>query len=86
MSSVEGPAPDTVHDEASFLAFIADLADDRRLASLVNEGPHASPRGWQNDTIEAFLSPAVAWAQDSNFGIRSGNRVLTREAGATYNA
>jgi len=66
------PNPDSVHDEKSFLDFVADLAEDRRLANHVNDGPYGAPRGWQNDTIVDFLESAMSWAQDSNFGRTQG--------------
>jgi len=66
------PDPTVVHDEASFLAFVADLVEDRRLANEMDGGPTDAPRGWQNDTIEHFLESAVRWAQDSNFGRSQG--------------
>jgi hypothetical protein len=66
------PNPDAVRDEASFLTFVEALAEDRRLANLVDEGLYGAPRGWQNDSIESFLAAAVAWARDSDFGRRQG--------------
>jgi hypothetical protein len=66
------PNPETVHDETSFLAFVAQLAADRRLACQLQSGPYDAPRGWQNDTIEAFLESALAWAEASRFGRTQG--------------
>jgi hypothetical protein len=79
MTKESGPNPDSVHDEKSFLAFVTDLAEDRRLASQMNDGPYGASRGWQNDTIVDFLESALAWAQDSNFGRTQG---LTDETNA----
>jgi len=73
MSSDPNPNPKTVTDEASFLAFVRELAADQRLAVNVEEQDsqrHGAPRGWQNATIEQFLEAAVAWAEDSDFGRR----------------
>jgi hypothetical protein len=67
------PDPDTVTDEPSFLAFVAALAADRRLAAeLEKDEPrgYGDARGWQNSTIEAFLESALAWAEASGFGRR----------------
>lgn len=64
--------PKLVHDEKSFLVFVSALVDDRRLATAADRTPYDSPRGWENDTIGAFLESALAWAQDSDFGRREG--------------
>jgi len=66
------PNPEAVHDETSFLAFVAELAADRRLASQIQNGPYDAPRGWQNDNVEAFLEGALAWAEASRFGRTQG--------------
>ena len=67
------PDPDSVTDEASFLAFVRGLEVDRRLAAALEEQDpdgYDAPRGWQNNTIEQFLESALAWAEDSQFGRR----------------
>ena len=67
------PNPNLVTDEASFLAFVRELAADQRLAVNCEEQEphrHSAPRGWQNATIEQFLEAAVAWAEGSDFGRR----------------
>ena len=69
------PNPETVTDEASFLAFVRALEADRRLAAQDEEAePHGrgAARGWQNSTIEGFLESAVAWVEDSRFGRSQG--------------
>jgi hypothetical protein len=71
------PNPDSVHDESTFVAFVRALLEDRRLANAVEDGPYGAPRGWQNGTVEDFLSGALTWAEDSNFGRTQG---LTDEA------
>lgn len=69
MKKDPSPDPNSVHDEASFLAFVAELAEDRRLASATGiSGFMGAPRGWQNDSVEDFLGGALAWADDSDFG------------------
>ncbi len=68
MSHNPSPNPDSVTDEASFLAFVQELADDRKLAAHIDDGPFGAPRSWQNHTIETFLEAALSWAQDSDFG------------------
>jgi hypothetical protein len=64
---------DLVNDEQSFLKFVAELKKDREREvksqtktpiDLFGRGPH----GWENHTIEDFLSAAKSWAEDSNFG------------------
>ena len=72
MANHIGADPDSVHDEKSFLTFVAELAEDRRQANRIDEGPYGAPRGWQNDTIENFLEAALAWAEASNFGRTQG--------------
>ena len=32
----------------------------------------AGHRGWENGTIEGFLSAAIRWAEDTDFGQRQG--------------
>lgn len=66
-----------VTDRDSFLAFVRALIEDRR-DSLAREaarpsspyGPDAY--GWENVSIEAFLSAALAWAEDSRMGQAHG--------------
>lgn len=74
MSTPPDPNPDDVHDEASFLRFVAALAADRRSAAQQERSAHPQDAvgGWQNRTIESFLDGAFAWAQDSDFGRTQG--------------
>lgn len=51
---------EAVTDEATFLAFVQVLANDRR----------ADGKNWENDSIEDFLEAAGSWADDSGFGAR----------------
>ena len=67
------PDPNTVNDEASFLAFVRTLAEDRRLATALEEADadgFGAYRGWQVSTVEQFLESAVAWAEATDFARR----------------
>ncbi len=59
-----------VKDETSFLLFVKSLIKDRE----VHEGAPIDEVGfagdWANNSISDFLESAVAWAEDSDFGIR----------------
>lgn len=65
-----------VQDEASFLAFVRELAEDRKAASAVEHRDTApfdsGPGAWENRSIESFLEAALAWAEDSRFGATQG--------------
>ena len=68
---------DAVCDEKSFLDFVNALIADRERAIEAEKqnpsslyGPDAG--GWENVSIEPFLEAAVAWAEDSNFGLNQG--------------
>jgi hypothetical protein len=62
---------EAVTDEASFLRFVSALRADREAADRGHRDPSGiDALGWQNDTIEAFLEAALAWAEDSDFGRR----------------
>ena len=52
---------DDVRDAKTFLAFARALVEDQRVSSE-----------WQNATLEDFLDSAIAWAEDSDFGIDQG--------------
>jgi len=60
---------DEVKDEKSFLDFAKALMKDRE----VHEGKPIDEVGfagdWANNDIAGFLESAIAWAEDSNFGI-----------------
>jgi len=66
-----------VKDIESFLVFARALAADRT-ASVAQEkknpsSPYgANANGWENTTIESFLESAIAWAEDSDFGVTQG--------------
>lgn len=61
---------DNVEDEKSFLLFVESLIADRETCEkkLVNE--FGFNGDWANNTIGSFLKAAVAWANDSDFGVR----------------
>ena len=73
MESDPTPDPRSVHDEASFIAFVGELLGDRQLADKDTAGAvDDTPRGWQNDSARAFLQGALSWVEDSNFGRSQG--------------
>ena len=51
-----------VRDQATFLAFVGALAEDRR----------KRPESWENGSVETFLEAAVAWAEDTEMGATQG--------------
>lgn len=62
----------SVKDEASFLAFARALHADREAAddaSLTLDGFQGE---WANNSIATFIEGAIAWAEDSDFGVRPG--------------
>ena len=66
-----------VHDRESFFTFVRSLVHDRRAAvharGVAAAGTHALDRHeWENETIEAYLEAALAWAEDSNMGLTQG--------------
>ena len=48
-----------VKDEATFIAFLSALSQDRQ----------ACPDEWQHDAIESFLEAASEWGQESVHGL-----------------
>lgn len=64
---------EAVVDEATFLAFVKALADDRRVADrTAADAVREVQNGWENDSIQDFLEAGHAWAQDSAFGANQG--------------
>jgi len=66
-----------VKDPESFLIFARALAEDRAASSAQEKASPSSPygpgaNGWENTTIDSFLCGAIAWAEDSNFGLIQG--------------
>jgi hypothetical protein len=62
-----------VSDEASFIRFLAALADDweheRRKEAVAPSSPYGpGANGWENGTIGAFLESAAAWAESTANG------------------
>lgn len=54
-----------VHDPQTFLRFARALMADKTACS-------SDDTDWQNVTVEGFLESAIAWAEDSDFGISQG--------------
>jgi hypothetical protein len=64
----------SVVDKESFLKFAEVLRNDRELSDKAEEENSSSPfgpaaLGWENGSIESFLEAAIAWAEDTDFGI-----------------
>lgn len=55
---------DQVNDDQTFLRFARALMTDRATSP--------DDTGWQNNTIVGFLESAIAWAEDSDFGLSQG--------------
>lgn len=61
---------DQVHDEQSFIEFLAELAADweeeREIGGKTPSSPYSSGAlGWENGTIGSFLERAGSWAEAS---------------------
>jgi hypothetical protein len=68
---------DAVHDGHTLLEFVkalvADREDELAKEPLSPSSPNgAGANGWQNGTIEGFLSAASAWAESTKFGKTQG--------------
>ena len=66
-----------VESPISFLEFARALVADRAASVAAESANPSSPYGpdaggWENTTIEAYLEAAVAWAEDSSFGVSQG--------------
>jgi hypothetical protein len=64
-----------VHDEVTFISFLAVLKNDRQASAALERSVPGSPYGpdaggWENATIEDFLDASVRWAHDSTNGNR----------------
>jgi len=68
-----------VKDEQSFLNFAKVLQEDRKS----REGKATDEVGfsgeWANNSISSFLEGAIAWAEDSDFGIRQEPELETNK-------
>jgi len=66
-----------VVDEKTFLVFVKALIEDR-IDEVEKEKIHPSSpygpgcNGWENGSIEGYLEAAVAWAEDSKWGVKGG--------------
>ena len=68
---------DLVIDEATFLAFVRALREDKAAEDEKERESPSSPygagvNGWENQTIETFLGAASAWAEATNVGLTQG--------------
>lgn len=61
-----------VRDERTFLEFARAFATDRRAAEALGTSPDGFQGEWANQDIAGFIESAVAWAEDSGFGVRPG--------------
>ncbi|WP_237067496.1 DUF7660 family protein [Microbulbifer guangxiensis] len=70
---------DEVKDEKSFLEFAKSLMEDREAheGKPVNEVGFAGD--WANNDISAFLGAAIAWAEDSDFGVLQDSTLETNK-------
>ena len=60
---------ESVRDRASFITFVRALRQDRLDEDRLEELDPSSPfgpgaKGWENDTLEAFLAASASWAED----------------------
>jgi hypothetical protein len=67
---------DQVHDESSFLGFVAALAadwDEERGIEASSPSNHysAGALGWENGTVGSVLDAAVRWGEASINGLQS---------------
>ncbi len=81
MNAADPLDPDTVHDRASFLAFVRALVADREAAVEAEQRNPTDPRvlglvpdagGWYNFTIGSYLEAALRWAEDTDMGESQG--------------
>ena len=66
-----------VIDAQSFLKFAKALTLDRveskKIELLANINVNTNEESkWEKNTIESFLDAAIAWAEDSDFGVSQG--------------
>ncbi|MBB5766450.1 DUF7660 family protein [Xanthomonas euroxanthea] len=61
-------------DESSFVRFVELLVADRQSADLLMLTVDGFQGEWANQTIADFLGAASAWARDSAFGERPGQK------------
>jgi len=63
---------EAVNDEASFLEFARALLADREAADTAPTTPDGFQNEWANNSVAAFVEAGIAWADDSDFGVRPG--------------
>ena len=61
---------DEVKDEQSFLNFAKALMKDREAHESKPVDEVGLAGDWANNDISGFLEAAIAWAEDSDFGVR----------------
>ncbi len=59
-----------VKDEKSFLDFTKALLEDRESRERKATDDVGFSGDWANNSISGFLEGAIAWAEDSDFGVR----------------
>ena len=62
----------SVDGEASFIRFVALLAEERKSVDGLPVTIDGFQGPWASQTIAAFLEAASTWAVDSEFGARPG--------------
>jgi hypothetical protein len=72
MTDLLSDSLESVKDESSFLRFVELLHQDRLQADSTSLTADGFQGEWANQTIEALLEAALAWANDSDFGARPG--------------
>lgn len=70
-------ALENVNSSETLLSFVRLLAQDKEDETTKESISPSSTygtgaNGWENVTIEAFLSAASAWAESTNFGLTQG--------------
>ena len=58
-----------VKDEKTFLKFTQALLKDRETQESKQSDNSGHSGDWANNTISDYLESALAWAEDSNFGL-----------------
>lgn len=70
---------ENVKDEKTFLLFVKALITDREPHEDKPSDEVGFTEDWANNSISGFLESAVAWAEDSDFGIRQDSELETNK-------
>ncbi|WP_228553562.1 hypothetical protein [Pseudoalteromonas sp. PPB1] len=70
---------DEVKDEESFLLFVKSLIADREPHEGKSKDEVSFTEDWANNSISGFLEAAVAWVEDSDFGIHQDSELRTNK-------